>query len=71
MAKKDKAKVQASILAFIKKYLDKNGLPPTRKEIAAHMGWSSANAAQLHLKDMEKSKMVRLMDDTARGIRVL
>jgi repressor LexA len=41
---------QEQILNLIKDAIDSTGFPPTRAEIAAELGFKSANAAEEHLK---------------------
>lgn len=45
-------------------------MPPTRAEIAAYMGFRSANAAEDHLKALDKKGAISLMPGMSRGIRV-
>jgi repressor LexA len=51
---------QAEVLAFILSFQAENGMPPTRVEIAAHFGWSSANAAQDHIRALTRKGALRL-----------
>lgn len=59
---------QREILDFIRERVENDGLPPTRAEINAHFGFSSPNAAQSHLRALEKKGAVRLNARLARGI---
>ncbi|MGA8260294.1 MAG: transcriptional repressor LexA [Arenicellales bacterium] len=61
---------QQQILEFLIRYIDKAGMPPTRVEIAAAMGFRSANAAEDHLKALEKKGAINLTKGMSRGIRV-
>lgn len=61
---------QQQILEFLIRYIEKAGMPPTRAEIAAAMGFRSANAAEDHLKALEKKGAIALTKGTSRGIRV-
>lgn len=63
-------KRQQQILEFIQRYSDKTGMPPTRAEIAAFMGFRSANAAEDHLKALARKGAVSLTPGTSRGIRL-
>ena len=45
---------QEQILNLIKSYLKNNGFPPTRADIANTLGFKSANAAEQHLRAIEK-----------------
>ena len=61
---------QQQVLELILRHIDKAGMPPTRAEIAASMGFRSANAAEDHLKALEKKGVIGLTPGTSRGIRV-
>ncbi|MHB1949961.1 MAG: transcriptional repressor LexA [Acidiferrobacteraceae bacterium] len=61
---------QAEVLAFIRGYLEANGYPPTRSEIARHLGFRSLNAAESHLRALAKKRMIELLPGAARGIRI-
>lgn len=62
---------QAEILAFIKQCISNDGLPPTRKEIAAYFGFASPNAAEDHLRALAAKQAIQLSPAISRGIRVL
>jgi repressor LexA len=62
---------QAQILDLIRHYVKSNGLPPTRAEIAAALGFRSVNAAEDHLRALERKGAIELMSGTSRGIRLL
>lgn len=61
---------QQQILEFILRYSDQTGMPPTRAEIAASMGFRSANAAEDHLRALARKGAISLKPGTSRGIRV-
>jgi len=61
---------QAEVLEFIIRYSDSRGMPPTRSEIARHMGFRSANAAEDHLRALARKGAISLTPGTSRGIRV-
>lgn len=63
-------KRQQQILEFIQRYSDKAGMPPTRAEIAAFMGFRSANAAEDHLKALARKGAIALTPGMSRGIRL-
>jgi repressor LexA len=46
------------------------GMPPTRAEIAKHLGFKSANAAEEHLKALAKKNVIEILPGTSRGIRL-
>ena len=62
---------QAEILAFIRDTIDETGMPPTRAEINAALGFRSPNAAESHLRALEKKGVIELLGGRSRGIRVL
>jgi len=59
---------QQEILDYIQTRVGSDGLPPTRAEINRHFGFSSPNAAQSHLRALEKKGAIRLNPRLARGI---
>ena len=61
---------QAEVLAYIKTYKRDCGYPPTRTEISHAFGWASPNAADEHLRALEKRGALVLTPRVARGIRV-
>lgn len=62
---------QRQVLNFIRRSLQKNGIAPTRAEIAEAMGFQSKNAAVDHLKALERKGFIRLHSDLSRGIQML
>lgn len=62
---------QAKVLAFIRTTIDSTGMPPTRREIGNHFGFVSANAAEEHLRALERRGAVVLIRGVARGIRIV
>ncbi|MFC4653638.1 MULTISPECIES: transcriptional repressor LexA [Rheinheimera] len=62
---------QAEILQLVKDYQAETGMPPTRAEIAAQLGFKSANAAEEHLKALAKKGFIEMMPGTSRGIRLV
>ena len=62
--------LQAEILRLINDFLKKTGFPPTRAEIAKIFGFSSANAAEDHLRALEKKGHIELLPGASRGIRL-
>jgi len=61
---------QSEILALIAKAIERTGYPPTRAEIAAELGFRSANAAEDHLHALARKGMIELSPGTSRGIRL-
>jgi len=62
---------QAEILALIRDTLEHDGRPPTRAEICQAFGFRSPNAAEAHLRALEKKGVIRIEEGRARGIRLL
>lgn len=62
---------QAQILQLIRDTLEAEGMPPTRAEIAAAFGFRSPNAAEDHLRALERKGVIALEVGRARGIRLL
>jgi len=62
---------QQEILEFIQAFLQENGMPPTRAEIAHALGFRSANAAEDHLKALARKGVVELLPGASRGIRLV
>jgi len=61
---------QAEILQLIRDTIEETGFPPTRMEIARMLGFASPNAAEEHLRALERKGVIEILDGTARGIRV-
>jgi len=61
---------QQEILELIQEVINETGLPPTRAEIAAQLGFRSANAAEEHLRALARKGMIELLPGAARGIRL-
>ncbi|PAU87287.1 repressor LexA [Pseudomonas sp. WN033] len=61
---------QQQILAFIKEYMDANGYPPTRVDIARVLGFKSPNAAEDHLKALARKGAIEMIPGASRGIRL-
>ncbi len=62
---------QAEILELIGTHLEETGFPPTRAEIAAHFGFSSPNAAEEHLRALERKGAIEMLPGASRGLRIL
>lgn len=61
---------QEEILQLIREWTETTGFPPTRAEIASRLGFRSANAAEDHLKALEKKGALELLPGASRGIRL-
>lgn len=61
---------QQQILDLIQSAISSTGAPPTRAEIAAELGFKSANAAEEHLQALARKGVIELVSGTSRGIRL-
>jgi repressor LexA len=61
---------QAEILELIRGYIADHGHPPTRADIARVLGFRSPNAAEEHLRALEKKGAIELLPGASRGIRL-
>src|SRR6202008_2498469 len=61
---------QNEILKLIRDLTEVSGFPPTRAEIAERMGFRSVNAAEQHLRALEKKGPIELTAGAVRGITV-
>ncbi|MDX1555325.1 MAG: transcriptional repressor LexA [Xanthomonadales bacterium] len=62
---------QKQILKFISEFIDKNKFPPTRAELGKHFGFRSPNAAEAHLRALEKKECIAIEPGISRGITLL
>jgi repressor LexA len=61
---------QQQIFDLVRNAIESTGAPPTRAEIAAELGFKSANAAEEHLQALARKGMLELVGGTSRGIRL-
>ena len=61
---------QQNVYDFIVKTMQELGYPPTRAEISRAMGYRSPNAAEEHLRALERKGAIRMISGTSRGIRL-
>ena len=61
---------QSQVLLFIQQFIDTMGMPPTRAEIARELGFRSVNAAEEHLRALERKGVIELIPGTSRGIQL-
>ncbi len=61
---------QGEILRLIKELTEVSGFPPTRAEIAERMGFRSVNAAEQHLRALERKGALEISAGSSRGIKV-
>ena len=56
---------QKEILHMIQEFIADYGMPPTRADIARELGLKSANAAEEHLRALQKKGVLELADGCA------
>ena len=61
---------QREILELIQSFIEEFGMPPTRAEIARQLGFKSANAAEEHLRALQKKGVLELVPGASRGIQL-
>ncbi|MBL8198132.1 MAG: repressor LexA, partial [Chromatiales bacterium] len=62
---------QSEILDFIQSFVAETGMPPTRAEIARKLGFRSVNAAEEHLRALQRKGVISLIPGASRGIQLL
>ena len=65
---KNLTKRQEEILNLIKSHILDLGFPPTRADIARSLGFKSPNAAEQHLRAIEKKGFIKILSGASRGI---
>jgi len=61
---------QTQILRLIQTRISESGMPPTRAEIARELGFRSANAAEEHLRALQRKGAIELIPGASRGIQL-
>jgi repressor LexA len=61
---------QRQVLELIREAIEGSGMPPTRAEIASVLGFRSPNAAEDHLRALERKGVIELVPGASRGIRL-
>ncbi len=61
---------QRQILEMIQEFISETGMPPTRAEIAGELGFKSANAAEEHLRALQRKGVLELLPGASRGIQL-
>ncbi len=61
---------QSQILKLIQDFIGETGMPPTRAEIAEELGFRSPNAAEEHLRALQRKGVLELIPGTSRGIQL-
>ncbi len=62
---------QQEIFLWIRQFMAREGMPPTRAELCTAMGFRSPNAAEDHLKALARKGVISLQAGASRGIRLL
>jgi repressor LexA len=63
--------IQQQVLDYIRGFSAVTGYPPTRSEIAAAFDWSSVNAAENHVRALERKGAITIAPGASRGIKVI
>jgi repressor LexA len=66
----DLTRKQLEVLTFIRRFMESDGLPPTRGEIAEGLGLKNRQGIDQHLRALESKGAVELVPGISRGIRV-
>lgn len=61
---------QRQILDWIASFIEAEGMPPTRAEIAAGLGFSSPSSAEDHLQALAKKGALEIVAGASRGLRL-
>ena len=61
---------QQQILDWIRSFIETRGMPPTRAEIAAGLGFAAASSAEDHLQALAKKGALELVPGASRGLRL-
>jgi repressor LexA len=61
---------QRQILDWIRGYIEANGMPPTRAEIAKGLGFSTASSAEDHLQALARKGALEILPGASRGLRL-
>jgi len=61
---------QRQVLDWIRSFIEANGMPPTRAEIAAGLGFSTPSSAEDHLQALAKKGALEIVPGASRGLRL-
>ena len=61
---------QQRVLDWIRRHLESTGMPPTRAEIAAGLGFRTASSAEDHLRALARKGALELTPGASRGLRL-
>jgi len=62
---------QQQILDWIRNYIEQSGMPPTRADLSRAMGFKSPNAAEEHLRTLQRKGAIEMLPGASRGIRLV
>ncbi len=62
---------QQQVYDLVRDHISQTGMPPTRAEIAASLGFRSPNAAEEHLKALARKGVIEIVSGASRGLRLL
>ena len=63
-------KRQQEVLDFIAEFSEHRGMPPTRRNITDRFNFKSPNAADEHLRALDRKGYINLIPKTSRGIEI-
>lgn len=66
----DLTRKQLEVLAFIRRFMNSDGLPPTRGEIAEGLGLRNRQGIDQHLRALQSKGAIELLPGISRGIRL-
>src|SRR5260370_9591601 len=61
---------QRQILDWIRGFIEARGMPPTRAEIAAGLGFSTPSSAEDHLQALGRKGALEIVPGASRGLRL-
>src|ERR1700694_1091795 len=61
---------QRQVLDWIRSFIEANGMPPTRAEIAAGLGFSTPSSAEDHLQALARKGVLQIVRGASRGLRL-
>ncbi len=62
---------QKEVLDFISSFINDEGYPPTRSDICKALGFRSPNAAEDHLRALQKKGAIEIQAGSSRGLRII
>lgn len=62
---------QKEVLDFIASFINDEGYPPTRSDICKALGFRSPNAAEDHLRALQKKGAIDIQAGSSRGLRII